>query len=89
VTAAGQIRWLSWNCRGLLGPDGRFAEAVGVGRDVTERPAGRGRPLPGEGARPGHLASIGDGVIRTDAGGRVDYLNPVAEQLTGWSLAEA
>jgi len=35
------------------------------------------------------LASIGDGVIRTDATGIVDYLNAAAERLTGWSLAEA
>lgn len=35
------------------------------------------------------LHSIGDGVITTDADGRVDYLNPVAERVTGWSSNEA
>ncbi|ADJ28015.1 EAL domain-containing protein [Nitrosococcus watsonii] len=35
------------------------------------------------------LHSIGDGVITTDAGGIVEYLNPVAEKLTGWSYNEA
>ncbi|ASL47792.1 Cyclic di-GMP phosphodiesterase PdeB [Burkholderia sp. AD24] len=31
------------------------------------------------------LDSIGDGVITTDQRGVVEYLNPVAERLTGWS----
>jgi diguanylate cyclase (GGDEF)-like protein/PAS domain S-box-containing protein len=34
------------------------------------------------------LDSIGDGVITTDDEGKVVYFNPVAEQLTGWKLAE-
>jgi len=35
------------------------------------------------------LNSIGDAVIATDADGNITRLNPVAEQLTGWSLQEA
>lgn len=35
------------------------------------------------------LASIGDGVITTDAKGCVEYLNPVASKLTGWEIAQA
>ncbi|MBL8828640.1 MAG: PAS domain S-box protein, partial [Planctomycetaceae bacterium] len=35
------------------------------------------------------LASIGDAVIATNERGHVTYLNSVAEQLTGWSQADA
>ncbi len=35
------------------------------------------------------LNSIGDGVISIDKEGRVTYLNPVAERMTGWSRDEA
>jgi len=35
------------------------------------------------------LHSIGEAVIRTDAKGIVEYLNPVAERLTGWSQRDA
>ncbi|HKQ23107.1 MAG TPA: CHASE3 domain-containing protein [Burkholderiales bacterium] len=35
------------------------------------------------------LASIGDAIITTDTSGRVNYLNSVAETLTGWTQKDA
>ncbi|MBE9564455.1 MAG: PAS domain S-box protein, partial [Proteobacteria bacterium] len=35
------------------------------------------------------LNSIGDAVIVTDAEGRINRMNPIAEQLTGWPLEQA
>ena len=32
------------------------------------------------------LSSIGDAVITTDTVGRVTFLNPVGESLTGWTV---
>jgi len=34
------------------------------------------------------LASIGEAVLATDANGRVTFINPVAQALTGWTEAE-
>lgn len=35
------------------------------------------------------LSSIGDGVIATDRGARITFINPVALQLTGWTSEQA
>ncbi|WP_422486956.1 HD domain-containing phosphohydrolase [Gudongella sp. DL1XJH-153] len=35
------------------------------------------------------LLSVGDGVISTDSRGRIELMNPIAENLTGWTHDEA
>ncbi len=35
------------------------------------------------------LSSIGDAVITTDAQAAVNFMNPIAEAMTGWTMAEA
>jgi diguanylate cyclase (GGDEF)-like protein/PAS domain S-box-containing protein len=56
----------------------------GTVTDVTQRKAAE-RALYEEKERAEvTLKSIGDAVVTTDASGNVLYLNPVAEQLTGW-----
>jgi PAS domain S-box-containing protein len=35
------------------------------------------------------LESIGDAVIATDIDGKINFINPTAEKLTGWTLEEA
>jgi PAS domain-containing protein len=35
------------------------------------------------------LSSIGDGVVTTDNDGRITFLNPIAESLTGWKVEAA
>jgi diguanylate cyclase (GGDEF)-like protein/PAS domain S-box-containing protein len=70
-------------------PDGTPLLSLTVIEDVTERK--RVQVELAEQIERLHvtLHAIGEGVITTDAQGRVEYLNPVAEKLTGWTTAMA
>ncbi|MEO0421237.1 MAG: EAL domain-containing protein [Pseudomonadota bacterium] len=67
----------------------RHKRLVGVELDITERKHYEEALRREKESVLITLQSIGDGVIRTDSECCVEYLNPVAEDLTGWSLDDA
>jgi len=70
--------------------DGRNVVAhEGTITDITERKMAETRVFEEKERAQVTLQSIGDGVITTDAEGRVDYINPVAQDLTGWDMRNA
>jgi PAS domain S-box-containing protein len=68
---------------------GRASRIVGTNLDITE--ARRLAASLDDQRERLHvtLKSIGDAVITTDADGNIDFLNPVAQHLTGWQPHEA
>jgi diguanylate cyclase (GGDEF)-like protein/PAS domain S-box-containing protein len=85
----GTWRWVVSRAKANLDSGGRMRRMVGVDLDITERKRYEDALFREKESAQITLQSIGDGVITTDARCRVEYLNPVAEQLTGWSAADA
>jgi PAS domain S-box-containing protein len=85
----GTVRHLLGNAEPLRDEQDRPCGAVSAFIDITTRKAAE-EQLAAERERfRTTLSSIGDAVITTDPAGKVTFLNPVAEKLTGWSSAEA
>ncbi|OQW94816.1 MAG: hypothetical protein BWK79_04730 [Beggiatoa sp. IS2] len=57
---------------------------IGIMRDITHRKQIEEALVREKERALVTLGSIGDAVVTTDAEGMVQYMNPVAEQLTGW-----
>jgi diguanylate cyclase (GGDEF)-like protein/PAS domain S-box-containing protein len=77
------------NSRGVRDGSGRIVGYEGTLSDITERKRAEQAIYAEKDRAHVTLQSIGDAVITTDAAALIDYLNPVAERLTGWSLEEA
>ena len=77
------------NARAIRDPAGAIVGYEGTLTDITERKRAEIQLYEEKEKAQVTLQSIGDAVITTDADGRVEYLNPVAEDLTGWESREA
>ncbi|HLF08191.1 MAG TPA: PAS domain S-box protein, partial [Dehalococcoidia bacterium] len=69
--------------------DGSISGIVGMMADITERKRAEETLREREGWLSTTMSSIGDAVMATDTEGRVTFLNPAAQSLTGWSQEEA
>jgi diguanylate cyclase (GGDEF)-like protein/PAS domain S-box-containing protein len=77
------------NCRAVRDAQGRVCGFEGTLTDITERKKAETAVFQAKERAQVTLQSIGDAVITTDSEGRIDYMNPVAESLTGWENREA
>jgi diguanylate cyclase (GGDEF)-like protein/PAS domain S-box-containing protein len=87
--ASGEWRWIQSRVKGRVDEQRRLKRLVGVETDITERKLYEEALFREKESAQITLQSIGDGVVTTDAASRVQYLNPVAEELTGWRLDDA
>jgi diguanylate cyclase (GGDEF)-like protein/PAS domain S-box-containing protein len=77
------------SCRVVRDANGRVCGFDGTLTDITERKKAETAVFQAKERAQVTLQSIGDAVITTDSQGRIDYMNPVAESLTGWESREA
>jgi diguanylate cyclase (GGDEF)-like protein/PAS domain S-box-containing protein len=81
--------WVDSKGKARMDEHGRAKRIVGIDLDVTERKLFEDALFKEKESAQITLQSIGDGVITTDSDCCIEYLNPVAEQLTGWRLEHA
>jgi diguanylate cyclase (GGDEF)-like protein/PAS domain S-box-containing protein len=87
--SSGEYRWVISRAKGRIDGQGRLQRLIGLELDITERKLYEEALFREKESAQIMLQAIGDGVITTDADSVIDYINPVAETLTGWRLEDA
>ena len=77
------------NSRAIYDENNKIVAHEGTITDITERKIAETRVFEEKERAQVTLQSIGDGVITTDSDGLIDYINPVAQDLTGCDMRSA
>ncbi|MGI9343835.1 MAG: EAL domain-containing protein, partial [Gammaproteobacteria bacterium] len=85
----GEWRWVQCRAKGLTDEKGRLRRLIGVETDITEQKIYEEALFHEKESAQITLQSIGDGVVTTDEDCNIEYMNPVAEGLTGWKVDDA
>ncbi|HET7097220.1 MAG TPA: EAL domain-containing protein [Casimicrobiaceae bacterium] len=85
----GAFRWFRSRGRAMLGTEGKPARMAGSLTDITDRKQAEAQIFEEKERAQVTLASIADAVITIDTSGRIEFINPVAERLTGWDNGRA
>ena len=85
----GSLFWALVEVIAIREENGEISGFCKVTRDLSERKALQDQIIAEKERAQITLGAIGDAVISTDAMAKVTYLNPMAEQLTGWNSDQA
>ena len=85
----GSLHWLAARADVLVDEQDQPVRTLGIIRDITQDKQAARELLSLKERAEMTLWSIGDGVLTTDTAGHVQCMNRIAEQLTGWSKADA
>jgi len=85
----GAFRWFRTRGRAVLGPEGKPQRMAGSLTDITDRKHAEAQIYEEKERAQVTLASIADAVITVDMSGRIEFINPVAQRLTGWEESRA
>jgi diguanylate cyclase (GGDEF)-like protein/PAS domain S-box-containing protein len=81
--------WVTLNAHYRENEQGLRDGFEGIARDTTEARKARETLFQEKELWRVTLQSIADGVITTDINGKVSFINPVAERMSGWRIEEA
>ena len=89
VCSNGDVRWVYSYCIPVRNDAGELTHYAGYILDITSRKQAEFDLEQAREHAQVTLHSIADAVITTDVNGQVEYMNPRAEQLTGWESSIA